>query len=91
MSEKRDIALEAGMILNSPLFNDVFDELDAKYVQAWRNSTNALNREDWWYLQRALAAVRGELMEKLKCAAVSKSGKDDSQIQAAYRAAKEKS
>lgn len=90
MTDKREIALEAGRILNSPLFNSIFDELDRKYVLAWRNSGDAANREDWWQKQRALAAVHAELLEKLKCAAVSKTGKDDNQIQAAFKTAKEK-
>lgn len=90
MTDKREIALEAGRILNSPLFNSVFDELDRKYVLAWRNSGDAVNREDLWQKQRALAAVRAEMLEKLKCAAVSKTGKDDNQIQAAFKTAKEK-
>lgn len=90
MSEKREKALEAGRIINSPLFNSIFDELDKKYVQAWRNSADSATREDWWHKQHALAAVRGELFDILKCAAVFKTGKDDNQIQAEFNKARGK-
>lgn len=90
MSDKREIALEAGRIINSPLFNSIFEELDSKYVKAWRNSADSIAREDWWHKQNALAAVRAELFDKLKCAAVFKTGKDDSQIQAEFSKARGK-
>ena len=89
--DKEKKALEAASILNSELFRDVFEELDAKYVKMWRACGESAKREECWHLQRALAEVKGTLMEKLKCAAVSTTGRNNSQIRAAYKAAKEKS
>ena len=61
--EERMEALEAGRILQSEVFRDAFTCLDARYVKAWRTSTDAVKREDWWYMQRALAAVKKELFD----------------------------
>ena len=75
--EERMDALEAGRILQSAVFRRVFDTLDARYVQAWRTSTDSVKREDWWYRQRALADMKKELFEALQCAAVREKGKDE--------------
>ena len=80
-------ALEAGRILQSRVFRRVFDRLDAKYVQAWRAGSDSIKREDWWYMQRALFAVKKELFQELQRAAVSEKGKDDV-LNAALEAAK---
>ena len=40
--EERMEALEAGRILQSGVFRRVFERLDARYVQAWRTSTDGM-------------------------------------------------
>lgn len=86
--EERMEALEAGRILQSHVFRRVFDRLDAKYVQAWRTSSDSIKREDWWYMQRALAEVKKELFHELQCAALNENGKDEI-LNAAVNAVKE--
>ena len=87
--EERMEALEAGRILQSTVFIRAFDTLDARYVQAWRTSTDNVKREDWWYKQRALSEVKKELFDILQCAAVNEHGKDET-LNAALNAVKEK-
>ena len=87
--EERIEALEAGRILQSPVFLRVFDALDARYVQAWRASTDATKREDWWNMQRALADIKKEIFDTLQCAALQNGGKDET-LNAAVKAVKEK-
>lgn len=86
--EERMEALEAGRILQSAVFRRVFERLDARYVQAWRASTDSIKREDWWHMQRALAAVKKELFDELQCAAVSARDKDET-LNAALKTVKE--
>ena len=81
-------ALEAGRILQSRVFRDAFDRLDARYVQAWRSSSDSMRREDLWRMQRALADVKKELFDILQCAALKNSGKDET-LNAAVSAVKE--
>ena len=82
-------ALEAGRILQSKVFHKALMRMDARYVQAWRSSTDSVKREDWWYMQRALAAVKKELFDELQCAALKEHGKDEV-LNAAAEAAKGK-
>ena len=86
--EERMEALESGRILQSAVFLRAFDTLDARYVQAWRASTDNVKREDLWHMQRALAEVKKELFEILQCAAVKEHGKDET-LNAAVSAVKE--
>ena len=86
--EERIEALEAGRILQSPVFLRVFDTLDARYVQAWRASSDSVKRDDWWHMQRALEDVKREIFEILQCAAVNEDGKDET-LNAAVKAVKE--
>lgn len=86
--EERMEALEAGRILQSEVFRETFACLDARYVRAWRTCTDAVKREDWWYMQRALAAVKKELFDELQCAALEEKGKDEV-LNAALSAAKD--
>ena len=86
--EKRMEALEAGRILQSTVFLRAFDTLDARYVQAWRTSSDTVKREDWWHMQRALEDVKREIFEILQCAAVNEDGKDET-LNAAVKAVKE--
>ena len=87
--EERMEALEAGRILQSAVFLRAFDTLDARYVQAWRASSDSVKREDWWHMHRALAEVKKELFDTLQCAAVKEHGKDET-LNAALNAVKEK-
>lgn len=87
--EERIEALEAGRILQSAVFLRAFDDLDARYVQAWRASSDEVKREYWWHMQRALAEVKKELFDTLQCAALQNSGKDEV-LNAAVKAVKEK-
>ena len=82
-------ALEAARILQSRVFCKAFERLDARYVKAWRMSTDSVKREDWWQMQRALFAVKKELFDELQCAALCAQGKDEV-LNAALEAAKEK-
>ena len=86
--EERMEALEAGRILQSAVFLRVFERLDARYVQAWRASTDSIKRDDWWHMQRSLSAVKKELFEELQCVAVSARGTDET-LNAALKAVKE--
>ncbi len=82
-------ALEAGRVLQSRVFRQAFDRLDARYVQAWRACADSVKREEWWHMQRALAAVKKELFDALQCAAFREQGKDEV-LNAALEAAKGK-
>lgn len=86
--DERMDALEAGRILQSRVFRRVFDKLDERCVKAWRASTDSIKREDWWHMQRALAAVKKELFDELQCAAVSERDNDEI-LNAALKAVKE--
>lgn len=87
--EERMDALEAGRVLQSRVFRQAFDRLDARYVQAWRACADSVKREEWWHMQRALAAVKKELFDALQCAAFREQGKDEV-LNAALEAAKGK-
>lgn len=86
--EERMDALEAARILQSRVFCEAFERLDERYVKAWRISTDSVKREDWWYMQWALAAVKKELFDELQCAALEEKGKDEV-LNAALSAAKD--
>ena len=87
--EERMDALEAGRVLQSRVFRQAFERLDARYVQAWRACADSVKREEWWHMQRALAAVKKELFDALQCAALREQGKDEV-LNAALEAAKGK-
>ena len=87
--EERMDALEAGRVLQSRVFRQAFARLDARYVQAWRACADSVKREEWWHMQRALAAVKKELFDALQCAALREQGKDEV-LNAALEAAKGK-
>ena len=87
--EERQEALEAARILSSDVFRSVFDELEARYVQAWKASGDAMNREDLWQAVRALESVRKEIFSMLQCAAIKEHGRDEA-LNAAMHAAKGK-
>lgn len=87
--EERMDALEAGRMLQSRVFRQTFARLDARYVQAWRACADSVKREEWWHMQRALAAVKKELFDALQCAALREQGKDEV-LNAALEAAKGK-
>ena len=87
--EERMDALEAGRVLQSRVFRQAFDRLDARYVQAWRACADSVKREEWWHMQRALAAVKKEHFDALQCAALREQCKDEV-LNAALEAAKGK-
>ena len=86
--EERLDSLEASRILQSNVFRSAFNKLDSRYVQAWRNCVDEDARNTWWYMQRALAAVKKELFDELQCAALKGQGKDET-LNAALAAVKE--
>lgn len=86
--EQKRKALEAGFILSSEVFREVFASLDARYVKAWRVSGSQADRDDSWFMQRALAEVKKQLLSLLHDADVATKGKDKN-IRAALKAAKQ--
>lgn len=76
MDEQRKRALDAGMILNAPIFAETMDALVDRAVEAWRAAKTPAEREEAWFLQRAVSLVKKELFNVLQCAAVRAEGKD---------------
>lgn len=74
--EKRT-AHEAARILMSPLFQKVFEQLDARYVENWRGAKTAEERERCWQRQAALADVQRELLGMVNDANCKAGGKDE--------------
>ncbi len=85
--EDRQAALEAGRILNSDVFNRVWDELDAKAVEAWRAGKTQEQREECYAVVKVLAQVKDKFFSMLQDAAFAESGKDEA-INAALKTAK---
>lgn len=83
--EERQRALDAAHILN--VLRGVFADLDLKYVEGWRHSRKAEQRDEFWHKQRVLVDVKRELLGRVEDAAFKTRGKDK-QIQAAMMAAK---
>lgn len=77
MNDQRKKALDAAMILNSPVFADAVDGIQGRAVEMWKASKTAQEREEAWYLQRAIAVLQRELFNVLQCAAVNAGGKDE--------------
>jgi hypothetical protein len=75
--EEKQAALEAGRILNSEVFNRVWDELDAKAVEVWRGSKSLEQREESFAVVRVLAQVKDKFFSMLQCAAFAEGGKDE--------------
>ena len=86
--DQRQRALEAGRILASPVFQEAFDLLDARYVAQWRGAKYTDDRERAWMMQNLLATFRHELLGILQGAAVASGGKDK-ELNAAVKTAKE--
>ena len=82
--EKRT-AHEAARILTSPLFREVFEKLDARYVENWRGAKTAEERERCWQRQACLqlhcwpyrADVQRELLGMVNDANCKAGGKDE--------------
>ena len=87
MSNERQRALEAGRILQSEVFRDVFRKLDARCVALWRGSKDAAEREECWRRQQTLEAVRRELLGELQNAVMQAQGRD-ARLNEALKAAK---
>jgi hypothetical protein len=77
MNDQRKKALDAAMILNSPVFADAVDGIQGRAVEMWKAAKTAQEREEAWYLQRAIAVLQRELFNVLQCAAVNAGGKDE--------------
>lgn len=77
MDEKRKKALDAAAILNSPVFADAVESIKGRAVEMWQAAKTTQEREEAWYLQRAVAVVQRELFNTLQCAAVNAGGKDN--------------
>lgn len=60
--EKQRRAQEAEFILNSDVFREAWDSLDALYVSEWRTGQEAMVRETAWYKQKILGEVRNQLV-----------------------------
>jgi hypothetical protein len=75
MDEKRKKALDAAAILNSPVFADAVESIKGRAVEMWQTAKTTQEREEAWYLQRAVAVVQRELFNTLQCAAVNAGGK----------------
>ena len=87
--DKKQKALEAGRILNSAVFGEALDRMDERCVTRWRAAKTADEREQCWHAQRAIAALRKELFDRLQDAAVDAGGKDK-ELNAALTEAKKK-
>ena len=74
--EERQKALEAGRILKSEVFREVFRRLDERCVGAWRGAKSAEEREECWRRQQSLESVRRELMGELQNAVLREQGRD---------------
>ena len=77
MNDQRKKALDAAMILNSPVFADAVDGIQGRAVEMWKAAKTAQEREEAWYLQRAIAVLQREIFNVLQCAAVYAGGKDE--------------
>jgi len=89
MDEKRKKALDAAAILNSPVFGEAVDGIQGRAVEMWKAAKTAQEREEAWYLQRAVEVLRREIFNVLQCAAVNAGGKDET-LNAELSKAKEK-
>ena len=89
MDEKRKKALDAAAILNSPVFSDAVENIKGRAVEMWQTAKTAQEREEAWYLQRAMTVLYRELFNILQCAAVNANGKDET-LNAELSKAKEK-
>ena len=77
MDEKRKKALDAAAILNSPVFADAVESIKGRAVEMWQAAKTPQEREEAWYLQRAVAVLYKEIFNILQCAAVNAGGKDE--------------
>ena len=76
MDEKRKKALDAAAILNSPVFAEAVESIKGRAVEMWQAAKTTQEREEAWYMQRAVVMVQRELFNTLQCAAVNAQGKD---------------
>ena len=87
--DERKRAIEAGQILNSPVFNEAIDSIVGHAFEQWQNAKTTPEREEAWYIQRAVQILKREIFNVLQCAAVREGGKDEV-LNEAVEAAKEK-
>lgn len=89
MDEQRKRAIEAGNILNSAVFTETMDAMVDVAIEMWQAAKTPQEREEAWYMQRAVSIVKKQLFDMLQCAAVNAGGKDKI-VNEAVKAAKEK-
>lgn len=87
--DERKRAIEAGQILNSPVFAEALDSISAHAYESWKNAKTTGEREEAWYTQRAVQVLQKEIFNVLQCAAVNAGGKDET-LNEAVESAKEK-
>lgn len=59
-------ATQAGYILESTVFRDVWDRIDARILRQWRGSRDADERSRLWLKQQVLSEVRMELVGEIE-------------------------
>jgi hypothetical protein len=59
-------ARRAGELINDPLLNTVFAEMDSMAVNTWRNSSSSVQREDMYRTVVAIADLRQRLNKRLE-------------------------
>ena len=87
--DERKRAIEAGQILNSPVFAEALENMSRNAYDAWRNAKSTQEREEAWFTQRAVQVLQKEIFNVLQCAAVNAGGKDEV-LNEAVESAKEK-
>lgn len=70
--DKKEQAQKAMDILNNPIFNAVYKEIDTEIVRGWRIAQTQQAREEFFLQQRALCIVVSSLMRKVE--AIAKGG-----------------
>ena len=77
MDDQRKKALDAAAILNSRVFAETMDGIEDRAVKMWKAGKTQQEREEAWYMQRAVTVLRRELTNILQCAAVNAGGTDE--------------
>lgn len=67
---REQLALRAAEILDNPVFNQVFERLDAKAVAEWRFAVSPEQREQCHMRQKLLREIREEMLGPIKTLAL---------------------
>lgn len=89
MDDQERRATDAGYILNSAVFTETMDNIVDAAVEMWMAAKTPAEREEAWYMQRAVSIVKKQLFDVLQCAAVNAGGKNKA-MNEAVKKAKEK-